>query len=253
MLARDEFWRVMEAYGTQIRPAQIVFYVAAILIVGWLTLKPGKTQNHFAKLYLSLAFAWSGIAFYFVLASELAGESYGNYQIGNDTAVFDHITSANVACGWHAGDPRVMDRTVAMAVERGVGVGAHPGFPDRVGFGRRAMACTPEEIRTDLIYQIGALQAFCRIHGTRLRHVKPHGALYLAAVADADVARTVAEAIVSIDPDLLYVALAGAKGAVMRRIGLTEHTRFDHPRIPVGDPLRPHVLYHRVNPAPEAH
>jgi hypothetical protein len=83
MLARDEFWRVMEAYGTQIRPAQVLFYIAAILVVGWLTLKPGNTQNHFAKLYLSLAFAWNGIAFYFVLASDLAGESRGNYVFGS--------------------------------------------------------------------------------------------------------------------------------------------------------------------------
>ncbi|MFH1985057.1 MAG: 5-oxoprolinase subunit PxpA [Pseudomonadota bacterium] len=147
------------------------------------------------------------------------GESFGAYSIGNDASVFDYITSANVACGWHAGDPRVMDRTVAMAAARGVGVGAHPGFPDSVGFGRRFMACTPEEIRTDLIYQIGALQAFCQVHGTRLRHVKPHGALYLAAVEDADVARAVAEAIVSVDSTLRFVALAGKKGAVMRRIG----------------------------------
>lgn len=147
------------------------------------------------------------------------GESFGAYTIGNDAAVFDHITSANVACGWHAGDPRVMDRTVAMAIERGVGIGAHPGFPDRVGFGRRAMACTLEEIRTDLIYQIGALQAFCRAHGTRLRHVKPHGALYLTAVEDAGVARAVADAIVSVDKNLRYVALAGSKGALMRQIG----------------------------------
>jgi len=147
------------------------------------------------------------------------GESYGAYRIGMDADVFPHITSANIACGWHAGDPLVMERTVKMAVKHQVGAGAHPGFPDRIGFGRRYMKCTEEEIRNYLVYQIGALQAFCKVHGTHLRHVKPHGALYLAAVEDQDVARAVAEAIVSIDPDLMFVALAGAKGALMREIG----------------------------------
>lgn len=147
------------------------------------------------------------------------GESYGTYKLGMDEEIIRQITSANIACGWHAGDPLVMDHTVKMAVENGVGVGAHPGFPDRLGFGRRAMACSMAEIRLYLTYQIGALQAFCAVHGTRLRHVKPHGALYLMAVEDADVARAVAEAIVGVDPDLYYVALAGAKGETMTRIG----------------------------------
>ncbi len=115
--------------------------------------------------------------------------------------------------------PLVMDRTVEMAVARGVGVGAHPGYPDLLGFGRRNMDCTPDEIRRYVVYQIGALQAFCSVHNTRLRHVKPHGALYLTAVVNDDVARAVAEAIVSVDPELMYVALAGAKGERMTRIG----------------------------------
>ncbi len=147
------------------------------------------------------------------------GESFGAYNIGMDETVISYITSANIACGWHAGDPLVMDKTVKMAVANGVGVGAHPGYPDLIGFGRRNMDCTPDEIRSYLIYQIGALQAFCTVHGTRLQHIKPHGALYLTAVGNEKVARAVAEAIVSVDPNLLYVALAGAKGEMVRRIG----------------------------------
>jgi UPF0271 protein len=147
------------------------------------------------------------------------GESFGAYRLGMDAEVIRHITSANIACGWHAGDPLVMDRTVAMAVAHGVGVGAHPGYPDLLGFGRRNLDCTPEELRHYMVYQIGALQAFCRAHGTCLRHVKPHGALYLTAVEDEAVARAVAEAILSVDSGLMFVALAGAKGRVMRRVG----------------------------------
>jgi UPF0271 protein len=147
------------------------------------------------------------------------GESFGAYKLGLDEQIILHITSANIACAWHAGDPLVMDRTVKMAVANGVGVGAHPGYPDLIGFGRRNMACTVKEIRAYVTYQIGALSAFCAANGTRLRHVKPHGALYLTAVEDADVARAVAEAIVSVDPKLYYVALAGEKGALVTRIG----------------------------------
>jgi UPF0271 protein len=147
------------------------------------------------------------------------GESFGAYKLGMDEAVIQHITSANIACGWHAGDPLVMDRTVKMAVDFGVGVGAHPGFPDLLGFGRRNMDCTLEEVQKYLIYQIGALQAFCKVNGTKLQHVKPHGALYLMAVENEEIARAVAEAIVSVNPELLYVALAGAKGEFMSRIG----------------------------------
>ena len=147
------------------------------------------------------------------------GESFGAYKLGMDEAVIQYITSANIACAWHAGDPSVMSHTVAIAVEHGVGVGAHPGYPDLLGFGRRNMDCTMEELRNYVIYQVGALQAFCSAHGTRLQHVKPHGALYLTAVENEDVARAVAEAIVRVNPDLLYVALAGAKGQLMTRIG----------------------------------
>jgi len=147
------------------------------------------------------------------------GESFGAYSLGMDKNVIRYITSANIACGWHAGDPAVMDDTVKMALDNGVGVGAHPGYPDLVGFGRRSMDCTADDIRRYIIYQIGALQGFCQTHGTRLRHVKPHGALYTTAVVDEVVARAVAVAIVGVDPEILYVALAGAKGEMVTRIG----------------------------------
>lgn len=114
------------------------------------------------------------------------GEGYGAYTCADDEALLPWVTSANVACGFHAGDPRIMQRTVELARAAGVGVGAQPGLPDLGGFGRRAMAVTPEEVRTDTLYQIGALGAFCRAAGVPLQHVKPHGALY--HMVDRDVA-----------------------------------------------------------------
>lgn len=147
------------------------------------------------------------------------GESFGAYKIGMDESVLEFITSANIACGWHAGDPNVMETTVKMAKENRVGIGAHPGYPDLLGFGRRNMNCSPAEIRQYMIYQIGALQAFCAVHGVTLQHVKPHGALYLTAVENEAVASAIAKAIVSIDPDLYFVALAGKKGELMTRVG----------------------------------
>jgi len=143
------------------------------------------------------------------------GESFGGYKLGLDEEVIKYITSANVACGWHAGDPLVMMRTVKMAKEYGVGVGAHPGYPDLLGFGRRNMDCTPEEVRNYVIYQIGALQAFCTANKVELRHVKPHGNLYMTAVENENVARAIAQAIVAVDPRLMYVALAGARGELI--------------------------------------
>jgi len=147
------------------------------------------------------------------------GESFGAYKLGLDEEVIKYITSANIACGWHAGDPQVMNRTVHLAAAHGVNPGAHPGYPDLLGFGRRNLDCAPAEIRDYVIYQIGALQGFCAAHKTRLRHVKPHGNLYLTAVEKEDVAGAIAEAIVSVDPELMYVALAGAKGEMVTRIG----------------------------------
>jgi UPF0271 protein len=152
------------------------------------------------------------------------GESFGAYTIGMDASVIQHITSANIACGWHAGDPLVMDKTVRMAVENGVGIGAHPGYPDLMGFGRRRMTCSLEEIRAYLIYQIGALKGFCTARNTRLQHVKPHGALYNTTVKNDDMVRVIAEAIAAIDPALYYVALAGARaekiGRICKQVGI---------------------------------
>ena len=147
------------------------------------------------------------------------GESFGTYKLGLDEEVIKYITSANIACGWHAGDPLVMDKTVRMAKDHGVAVGAHPSYPDLLGFGRRNMECSSEEIRNYMIYQIGALRGFCDVHRVKLCHVKPHGNLYLTAVEDKRTAKPVAEAIVSVDPSLIYVGLAGAKGKLMTQIG----------------------------------
>ena len=116
------------------------------------------------------------------------GESFGNYKLGLDDEVIKYISSANIACGFHASDPLVMQKTVALARDNGVAVGAHPGFPDLVGFGRRNMNITPSEAKSYIIYQIGALQAFCRAYGVKLQHVKPHGALYNMAAKDEKLA-----------------------------------------------------------------
>jgi UPF0271 protein len=147
------------------------------------------------------------------------GESFGAYKLGMDEEVIKYITSANIACGWHAGDPAVMRKTIEMAKENGVGVGAHPGYPDLLGFGRRNMDCTPEEIKDYIIYQIGALQAFAKALGTKVEHVKTHGTLYLTAVEDEKIAAAIAEAIVSVDEKLIYMALGGTKGTMVREIG----------------------------------
>jgi len=139
------------------------------------------------------------------------GESFGAYTIGADEAVMSSISSANVACGYHAGDPAVMRRTVRLACEAGVAVGAHPGFPDLAGFGRREMQLAPQDAEDMVLYQIGALAAIARSEGARLRHVKPHGALYNMAVKDRALADAIARAIVSFDPSLILFALPGSQ------------------------------------------
>jgi len=146
------------------------------------------------------------------------GESFGAYNLGMDAEIISFISSANIACGFHAGDPLVMNRTVKLAADHGVGIGAHPGFPDLMGFGRRNMDCSANEIGDYLIYQIGALQAFCTAHGVRLRHVKPHGALYNMAVVNESLVRTIAQAISTIDKNLFLVALAGKHAGRMASI-----------------------------------
>ena len=139
------------------------------------------------------------------------GESFGAYQIGNDAEVLNYVTSASIACGFHAGDPATMRRTVKLASERGVAIGAHPGLPDLVGFGRRAMELTPQQAFDLVMYQIGALQAFATANGAKLRHVKPHGALYTMAATDAGLAKAIAEAVLRLDPRLVLVGFAGSE------------------------------------------
>jgi 5-oxoprolinase (ATP-hydrolysing) subunit A len=139
------------------------------------------------------------------------GEGFGRYRLPHEDALLDLVTSANVACGFHAGDPVVMRETVAAASRRGVAVGAHPGYPDLAGFGRRDLSATPAEIIAIVIYQIGALAAVCRAEGTRLRYVKPHGALYNRAARDRAAAEAIAEAVRSTDPSLILLGLAGSE------------------------------------------
>lgn len=138
------------------------------------------------------------------------GESFGPYTLGNDAPVLDLLTSANVACGFHAGDPMVMDATVRACLDRNVAIGAHPGFHDLVGFGRRAVQMTPAEVRADVLYQLGALSAFIRAHGgTGLAHVTPHGRLGNLCVTDRGYALGVLDALEAFDPTLPVVTQSG--------------------------------------------
>ena len=137
------------------------------------------------------------------------GESFGAYKLGRDEEVMSFITSANIACGWHAGDPMVMEQTVRLAKEKGVAVGAHPGYPDLMGFGRRRMDLTLNEIENYLLYQMGALYAFAKAHGLPLQHVKAHGSLGNLAIVDLEVAKTIARAALRFGKDTIFVALTG--------------------------------------------
>jgi UPF0271 protein len=139
-----------------------------------------------------------------------AGESFGPWPMGDDDTLIPLMTSVSVACGAHAGDPQVMRRTIELAGRHGVAVGAHPGYPDLQGFGRRSLGLGPSEVRDWLLAQIGALAAIARACGVALRHVKPHGALYNAAADDAVLAEAVAEAVRLFDPALILIARAGS-------------------------------------------
>lgn len=138
------------------------------------------------------------------------GEGYGAWRMGDDAAMLGIVSSANVACGFHAGDPLTILATLRGAAQNGVVVGAHVSYPDRVGFGRRPMDVTPEELTADVIYQIGALQGLAAAAGTRVRYVKPHGALYNTIAQDARQAGAVIRAILAVDPSLILMGLAGA-------------------------------------------
>jgi UPF0271 protein len=149
------------------------------------------------------------------------GESFGWFKHGVDDDIIVSLTSANLACGFHAGDPSVMRRTVQLARDHGVAVGAHPGFPDLLGFGRRNLNATPAQVKDYVTYQVGALQAFCRVAGVPLQHVKPHGALYMMVLEDEALAEAVVEAVLELDDRLLlYTTGDTAAEAVARRKGL---------------------------------
>ena len=139
------------------------------------------------------------------------GEAFGNYAMPNDEKLMDYITSANIACGFHAGDPDVMQQTVALAVKKGVAIGAHPGLPDLQGFGRREIKITPNEAYQLTLYQIGALSAFVKAAGGKLHHVKAHGALYNMAAKDSTLAKAIVQSVYDFDRGLILYALAGSK------------------------------------------
>lgn len=136
------------------------------------------------------------------------GEAFGNYSFGGDEQIIPLITSANVACGFHASDQHVMNQTIKRAKEHNIGIGAHPGLPDLQGFGRRNMDLSPDEIYDIVIYQLGALSGFCKIHNVKINHVKPHGALYQMGARDKDIAHAIAQAVYDFDESLYYVGLS---------------------------------------------
>jgi UPF0271 protein len=152
------------------------------------------------------------------------GEGFGVWSMGADADLLACVSSANIACGFHAGDPRVMERTVDLAVRAGVAIGAHPGFADLRGFGRRPVAADADEVEADVLYQVGALLAFARAHGTDLAHVKPHGALYNQAAGDDTLARAVARGVRRAGDRLVLVGLASSQA--MRRAAEAEGLRF---------------------------
>jgi len=139
------------------------------------------------------------------------GESFGIYTLGKDREILECITSANIACGWHAGDPLVMNKTVKIAKENGVNIGAHPGFLDKMGFGRRELKITPEELKNYIKYQLGALTAIAKIYNKNIQHVKPHGAMYNMGAKNKKLAIAVAEAIYEVDQEIILLGLSNSE------------------------------------------
>lgn len=156
------------------------------------------------------------------------GESFGRYRLGEQEEILKYVTSANVACGFHAGDPTVMRETVELALAKGVQIGAHPGLPDLNGFGRREMNITPQEAYDMVVYQIGALQGFLMTKGVKMQHVKPHGALYNMASVNRPIADAIAKAVYDVSPQLILFGLASSElTAAGEAIGLqTVHEVF---------------------------
>lgn len=148
------------------------------------------------------------------------GESFGVYNLGNDEELMKYITSCNIACGFHAGDPSVMRKTVELAKKYNVAVGAHPGFPDMLGFGRRRMEITHQECKDYVTYQVGALKAFVEAYGLKLQHVKPHGRFWQVAAAEENVGRGLIESIIEVDPKMAFVGRRGAATNIAREMGL---------------------------------
>ena len=183
------------------------------------------------------------------------GESYGAYQIGADAEVMPYITSANIACGFHGGDPAVMRATVTAAIKANVAIGAHPGLPDLVGFGRRTMQISPEEAYDMAVYQVGALLGFVRAAGAELRHVKPHGALYNMAAAQPALATAIARAVRDVDARLILYGLAGSQLLTAARdagIAAASEVFADRNYLPDGALVprqRPDAMVHDVNDA----
>ena len=147
--------------------------------------------------------------FYVDLNSDI-GEGYGSYKLGMDDEIIKYVSSINLACGWHAGDPMIMDKTVKLAIENGVKVGAHPGYPDLLGFGRRAMTITREEAKNYMLYQTGALMAFAKANGTKLQHMKLHGGFYNKACVDPELAAGIIDGIEVLDKDIILMVLSGS-------------------------------------------
>lgn len=148
------------------------------------------------------------------------GEGFGRYELGDDERLLGTLTSANIACGFHAGDPRTMDAAVRLCVERGVRIGAHPSFPDLVGFGRRTMDLTRDDVCTDVLYQVGALEAFARAHGTRVEHLSPHGRLGNLVVTESTYANGVVDAVEAFGGGLVILTQEGLLAAEARRRGV---------------------------------
>lgn len=138
------------------------------------------------------------------------GESFGNYVLGLDEEVLKYVTSANIACGWHAGDPLIMEKTVRIAVENNVAIGAHPGYPDLMGFGRREINITPKEARAYMIYQLGALSSFAAAAGIKLQHMKLHGAFYNTVSINPELAEEIINGILDVDKNIILLALSGS-------------------------------------------